>query len=169
MSLAVVLHLLLTRYTTTDRHSTTLLFPSPSNLLVSSHSNRIILRTTQDLQIIRTWTLPLTVPAPPKAPAAPRRDAVPRAPLPGPAAPAPESLLTSFAVSPAEPHLILAFAARDKTAFILHPEQDEPVARIDVGAEGATGMEWSGRGDTVMAWSGSHVSSVVWVSGADAD
>lgn len=56
------------------------------------------------------------------------------------------------------PHLILAYAAKDKVAFILHPEQDEIVARIDVGAEGAVGMAWSGKGDTVMSWSASHVS-----------
>ena len=44
-------------------------------------------------------------------------------------------------------------------AWVLDPEQDEPVARIEVGAEGAVAMAWSGKGDTVLVWSAHHVSS----------
>lgn len=144
----------------TDRHSSTILFPSPSAVLVSSHGNRIILRTVQDLQILRTWTLPFTVPAPPKAPATTSRaGAAP--PASTAAAAPPADLLTSFSVSPLAPYLILAYAARDKVAYILHPQEQEPVARIDVGAEGAVGMAWSGKGDTIMSWSASHVSALL--------
>lgn len=46
-------------------------------------------------------------------------------------------------------------------AWVLDPEQDEPVARIEVGAEGAVAMAWSGTGDTILVWSAHHVSVAV--------
>lgn len=34
------------------------------------------------------------------------------------------------------------------------------MAKIEVGAEGAVGMAWSGKGDTVLVWSAHKVSGL---------
>lgn len=136
---------------------------------MTCHLDRLILRHTESLAIQQTWQLPIG-PPPPKATPAPgqaNKAASSTAATSGqpnaaassssPKLPPPESSLTSLSVSSQAPYRILAFSARTATGWILDRDHDQPVAKIEVGAEGAVAMAWSGRGDTVMVWSASHL------------
>ncbi|GAA5914373.1 hypothetical protein JCM5296_004385 [Sporobolomyces johnsonii] len=128
------------------RHSSSVLLPS-SDAIVSTHNDRIVLRDAHSLQIIRTWSLHLGPPHPSRPPA-------PTTPTP----PQPEpSLFTAFSVSPTHPHYILAYGAKVSTAWAIHPDHDDPIAKLQVGPEGAVAMAWSATGDVVMAWSAHHL------------
>ncbi|GAA5954475.1 hypothetical protein JCM21900_006819, partial [Sporobolomyces salmonicolor] len=135
------------------RHSSSLLLPS-SEAIVSTHKDRIVLRDVHSLRIIRTWSLHLG-PSPPPRPSAPttRSPSASTAPPPPPE----PTLFTAFSVSPEYPHYILAYGAKVSTAWVIHPDQDEPIAKLQVGAEGAVAMAWSATGDVVMAWSAHHL------------
>lgn len=143
-----------------DRHAQTVTTPFSGSHLVTSHLNRIILRRTQDLQIERTWALPIDVPV--QRPLRENNNAASSLAAstsrPANKTATETSPLTSLSVSPAEPHFVLAYSAKERAAWVLDPAEGEPVARFDVGAEGALAMTWSETGDTIIAWSALHVS-----------
>ncbi|BGP13445.1 hypothetical protein JCM10213_008294 [Rhodosporidiobolus nylandii] len=133
------------------RHAQSLVLPDSARL-VSFHNGRVVLRSLATLQILRTWSL--APPSPPSASSS--RSARPAPPL---------VELTSFAVAPGPPHYVLCYAAKARTAWVLDPEQDEIVATLEVGNEGAVRMDWaqvgSAAGDqgeaVIMAWSSHHL------------
>lgn len=132
-----------------DRHTAApqCQFSSDSKLLLNSHHHLLVLRDTQSAQVIRTWKLPSASPAPaPPRPPAPSR-AVQAPPK------APDTPVTVLSISPHAPYLILAFLAKSAVVHIFDPELDAPIARLDVGGEGAVGACWSGLGDAVLVWS----------------
>lgn len=116
----------------------------------------MILRDASSLQIQRTWKLPLAASSGPTV--FPAREPANSSTTTATRPTTTFHLLTSLSVSSQSPHHILAFASKISTAWILDPRLDEPVAKIDVGAEGAVAMAWSGSGDAVMVWSAHHVS-----------
>ncbi|GAA5898886.1 uncharacterized protein JCM6883_003460 [Sporobolomyces salmoneus] len=112
------------------RHSTTSFVPTSPSLLLSSHSSKLILRSSTTLQIIRTWTLPVPSSS--------------------------NSSNLAFSISPVAPHLILAFAsnptARERV-WVLDPGKEGVVARFEVGrVEGCERIEWSRDGERVLIW-----------------
>ncbi|GAA5914356.1 hypothetical protein JCM6882_008170 [Rhodosporidiobolus microsporus] len=139
------------------RHSQSLVLPD-STRVVSFHNSRVVLRALSTLQILRTWQL-----SPPPAPSS--TSASRAAPAP------PLAELTSFVVAHNAPYYVLCYSAKARTAWVLHPDQDEVVARIEVGNEGAVRMDWAQvqstgngvyEGDSraeavVMAWSAHHL------------
>ncbi|GAA6058646.1 hypothetical protein JCM10212_004057 [Sporobolomyces blumeae] len=135
------------------RHSSSLLLPD-DRAVVSTHNDKVLLRDAQTLQIIRTWSLHGPTPKPP-ARKSPKHDD--RVTPPRSSSSSISSPLTSFAVSPTAPHLILAYASAVSTAWVLDPEHDEPVAKLEVGAEGSVAMAWSAAGNVVMSWSRDHL------------
>ncbi|GAA5860126.1 hypothetical protein JCM8547_009192 [Rhodosporidiobolus lusitaniae] len=136
------------------RHSSSLLLPD-STRVVSFHNGRVVLRNLDSLQIIRTWAL--STPSPSSATSASSPRAAPSLP--------PLTELTSFAVSPSKPYHVICYAAKVKTAWVLDPEKDEVVARLEVGNEGAVRMDWAQvpardeeEGEAVViAWSANHL------------
>jgi hypothetical protein len=104
------------------------------------------LRDLETLQVIRTWSLPLT--ALPQATSAAAAD--PTAAI---------TPITEFAVSPTSPPYVLVFTQKARTAWILDPEVDGEKARIEIGNEGAVAMRWADSPEpTVMSWSAHHAS-----------
>jgi hypothetical protein len=61
-------------------------------------------------------------------------------------------------VSPAYPHYIMAFSSKDQTALVIHPQEQNIVARLNIGSEGASAVNWAANGDCIMVWSALHVS-----------
>lgn len=122
-----------------DRHSTSLLFPSSSQpLLLSSHHSKLILRHSTTLQIIRTWSLLLS------------------------SSTSKDSNL-SFSISPftasatASQVRILVYTSDRSTAWVLDPDKDEPIAKLDIGGEECQGFEWSWDGNSILCWSAHRV------------
>ncbi|BGP34420.1 hypothetical protein JCM10296v2_006240 [Rhodotorula toruloides] len=113
------------------RHSHTLVL-AHSPHLVSLHRDRLVLRFLSTLAPIRSWTLPS---------------------LPHP--------LTTFAASPSNPEYILVYSAKQRAAWVVDPEKEGEVARIEVGNEGCVAMAWARTGEganpTVMAWAAHHL------------
>ncbi|GAA6023202.1 hypothetical protein JCM8202_001025 [Rhodotorula sphaerocarpa] len=115
---------------------------SGASAVASVHRDRVVLRDLESLHVLRTWTLPLLA----------GRDAGAE---PDAAAAAAVSLM---AVGQHPPHHVLVFAKKLATAWILDPNQDGEIARIDVGKEGAVAMDWAESPDpTVMSWSALHL------------
>lgn len=128
-----------------DRHGASAVVETASGVsaVASVHRDRVVLRDLESLHVLRTWTLPLLA----------GRDAGAE---PDAAAAAAVSLM---AVGQHPPHHVLVFAKKLATAWILDPNQDGEIARIDVGKEGAVAMDWAESPDpTVMSWSAHHVS-----------
>ncbi|GAA5985199.1 hypothetical protein JCM10908_002566 [Rhodotorula pacifica] len=126
------------------RHGASVVLPSPSNTsghrVISSHRDRVVLRDLESLQVLRTWSLPLAEATSDSATAAPAVN------------------ISEFAVSPTNPPYVLVFAAKARTAWILDPDQDGEMARIDIGNEGAVAMRWAQSPEpTVMSWSAHHL------------
>lgn len=131
-----------------DRHGASVVLPSSASShhrrIVSSHRDRVVLRDLETLQIIRTWSLPLTTSHVTPAAADPTTPATPT---------------TEFAVSPTSPPYLLIFAQKARTAWILDPEVDGEKARIEIGNEGAVALRWADSPEpTVMSWSAHHAS-----------
>ncbi|GAA5953579.1 hypothetical protein JCM8115_004097 [Rhodotorula mucilaginosa] len=133
------------------RHGASVVLPSSSSSsdhghrIVSSHRDRVVLRDLETLQVIRTWSLPLT--ALPQATSAAAAD--PTAAI---------TPITEFAVSPTSPPYVLVFTQKARTAWILDPEVDGEKARIEIGNEGAVAMRWADSPEpTVMSWSAHHL------------
>ncbi|GAA5975667.1 hypothetical protein JCM11641_003562 [Rhodosporidiobolus odoratus] len=134
------------------RHLQSQLLPDGTRL-VSYHNGRVVLRAILTLQIHRTWSIPPLFPTSSKSTSAATSTAW--------------NDLTTFAVAPTAPHYVLCYSAKAKTAYVLDPDQDEVVAKLEVGSEGAVRMEWAqvpadggGRGEgesAVMAWSAHHL------------
>ncbi|SCV70370.1 BQ2448_1764 [Microbotryum intermedium] len=149
------------------RHASSTVFFPASLLVVSTHQERVILRRSDTLEIQRSWTLP--VPMPVQRPTATTTAAKPlrernssssaRPALPTSHKPAAEApLLTHLSVSPNEPHYIVVYAPKVSTAWILSMESEEPIAWLEIGAEGCAAIAWSPDGSRLLAWSGNHVS-----------
>ncbi|KAK4049585.1 hypothetical protein OIV83_004083 [Microbotryomycetes sp. JL201] len=68
-----------------------------------------------------------------------------------------EPCLTHLAVSDGPTSRVLAFAASDRRAYIFDFHEDQAVAQLDIGAEGASHVVWSRNGQAVLAWSNSHL------------
>ncbi|TKA52255.1 hypothetical protein B0A53_04678 [Rhodotorula sp. CCFEE 5036] len=133
------------------RHGASVVLPSSSSSsdhghrIVSSHRDRVVLRDLETLQVIRTWSLPLT--ALPQATSAAAAD--PTAAI---------TPITEFAVSPTSPPYVLVFTQKARTAWILDPEVDGEKARIEIGNEGAVAMRWADSPEpTVMSWTAFHI------------
>ncbi|GAA5839349.1 hypothetical protein JCM11251_003957 [Rhodosporidiobolus azoricus] len=111
------------------RHAHSLILPD-STRLVSFHNSRLVLRALSTLQILRTWQLATPTSAPSTSSS---RSAPPSA----------VAELTTFAVAPNAPIYVLCYSAKARTAWVLDPDQDDVVARIEVGNEGAVKMDWA--------------------------
>ncbi|GAA5869587.1 hypothetical protein JCM16303_000517 [Sporobolomyces ruberrimus] len=113
------------------RHSTSHFVPSSPPTLLSSHQSKLILRSTSTLQIIRTWSLVSST-------------------SPG---------TFSISISPSRTNpLVLAYHSKLALAWVLDPDQDEPVAKVEIGkVDGCTGITWDNQGKTVLIWSENHL------------
>ncbi|KAI5478150.1 WD repeat domain 8 [Pseudohyphozyma bogoriensis] len=114
------------------RHQHTLLHPTLPQLIQLVPS-RVVLRSSTDLSIIRTWALP--------APAT---------------AAASKLSIVSFSISPTAPHLVVVHSS-DGIAYVLDPEKEDLVAKLMIGAEGATEMDWSPTGQALVVTSNYHL------------
>ncbi|SCZ87534.1 BZ3500_MvSof-1268-A1-R1_Chr2-2g05000 [Microbotryum saponariae] len=153
------------------RHASSTVFFPASLLVVSTHQQRVILRRSDTLEIQRTWTLPVpaqrpTATATPTA-AKPLRErnsssvARPASPTTHKAA-IEAPLLTHLSISPNEPHHIVVYAPKLSTAWVLSIESGEPIARLEIGAEGCAAIAWSPDGSRLLAWSGNHIRLTVY-------
>ncbi|KDE03396.1 hypothetical protein MVLG_06113 [Microbotryum lychnidis-dioicae p1A1 Lamole] len=153
------------------RHASSTVFFPASLLVVSTHQERVILRRSDTLEIQRTWTLPVPAQRPTATAtttaAKPLRErnssSVARPASPTTHKPAIEApLLTHLSISPNEPHHIVVYAPKVSTAWVLSIESEEPIARLEIGAEGCAAIAWSSDGSRLLAWSGNHIRLTVY-------
>ncbi|KAM0786697.1 hypothetical protein ACM66B_002141 [Microbotryomycetes sp. NB124-2] len=134
--------------------------------LVSQHGNRLLVRNVDTMQVLRAWTLPVSL----QTKHAPLRDQRQATTTPATAKSDPfgkvsspqEPCLTHLCVSEGQTARVLAFSASDRRAWIFDFRQDECIAQLDIGAEGAAHVAWSANGGAVLAWSNSHLRMSVY-------
>ncbi len=133
----------------THSSSSSCAFSPGSSALASAYADRIVVRSTETMQVVRTWTCrEPTAPAwhPVYRQAGVKREA---------ARPSAEPIeVSSIAWSPSSSHLLVtALKARLVYVFSTSDEGDEPAAVIRAGIEGIIRAEWNENGEEVLCWS----------------
>ncbi|GAA5835310.1 hypothetical protein JCM5353_006730 [Sporobolomyces roseus] len=108
------------------RHSTSS-FISSTRSILSSHSSKLILRDSTTLQIIRTWSL---------LSSSSTKDSQ-----------------LQFIISPSSQPHILAYTHNHSIAWVIDPQQDEPIAKLSIGGEESIGFDWTPDGSSFLSWS----------------
>ncbi len=134
-------------------------FSPGSSALASAYGDRIVVRSTETMQVVRTWICPDPSSVEKNGKQAgygPRYTPGARAESRSTAV-HPE--ITSLAWSPTSTH-ILATAVKQNLVYIFSTaeETDVPAAVIRAGLEGLTRCEWNENGEEVMCWSEGGVS-----------
>ncbi|KAL8278653.1 hypothetical protein RQP46_008945 [Phenoliferia psychrophenolica] len=138
------------------RHETSL---ASARSLLSASRDRLILRDLASLAITRTWKLPTTPSS--SSSTLPLRETNSSRPPPTTTTSKDSEHPPQFSTLAISPHsgLILAHCPKARQAWILDPDKDDVLARIEIGDEGALAMVWSpeGEGDSVLIWSAHHL------------
>jgi hypothetical protein len=135
-------------------HSSTLAFSPGTTFVASSHHNRLIVRSSATLAIVRTWLCrpPFSPPAGSSSSSTSRKSD-PK-----------EDLEIDTLLWSADSLCLLAFSSEARTAWVFGLAEDGSgdsgeIARIGgEGAEGLVRVEWSRTGREVLAWSDFGVS-----------
>ncbi|KAK4047517.1 hypothetical protein OIO90_006159 [Microbotryomycetes sp. JL221] len=140
--------------------------------LLTHHGNRIVLRRSDTLQVVRTWTLSRSTKQQQQQQQQQHGNERALHPISHNAHSIirPNNTTNSKSLTPTnddmplthlsmsqDTQLVLAYAASDRQCVVFDREHDESIAKVDIGLEGATNVTWSANGRAILAWSSSHL------------